>query len=480
MKLPTFLATYTAALVLGGTGFAQSFTAMPGDVYNCNDITPDGEIIVGSGTSGAYYWRWQTDPAPTYIGGKGATAVSDDGMVIAGYITDPSGATTRTVAARWTLATGWVSLGAEMSTASCGGGLSSASDMSADGSTIVGLTWVNLCSAYSYMWDQTNGVQLLEYLGNGGNNNRAIAADGSVIVGFAQGNSQRTLATWDPSDLSGNVPDMDAWGEYWGVSNDGRFLVGSRNGYAFYELDGVETNIGNLNPGWQGRARDISETGGTIVGNDVFGAGSEAWVWNQFSGIVQLQSRLTNLGVPGVPTLGYVKRMTPDGRFALGGTAFQGDWIAGLAPGPGALPYGCGLFNPPQSLTHVAGSASIGGVLRLGVDDPTGSMAAPAVGVVSYALQPDPNYPCGTLLPGFAMFGTFGELLISLAPPNPIMQQISPTIWTTPGNSVTVDFFVPFDTNLFGVELYAQGALFSPSTSRIGLTNGMRIAIGLN
>ena len=54
----------------------------------------------------------------------------------------------------------------------------------------------------------------------------------------------------------------------------------------------------------------------------------------------------------------------------------------------------CGLFNPPESLTHVAGSASIGGAITLGVDDPTGSMTAPCVGVVSYATQPDPGYPC--------------------------------------------------------------------------------------
>ena len=77
------------------------------------------------------------------------------------------------------------------------------------------------------------------------------------------------------------------------------------------------------------------------------------------------------------------------------------------------------------------------------------------------------------------MFGTTGELLISLAAPNPIMQQIAPALWTTPGQPVTVDLPIPFDLNLYGVELYAQGALFSPSTSKIGLTNGMRITIGL-
>jgi hypothetical protein len=106
-------------------------------------------------------------------------------------------------------------------------------------------------------------------------------------------------------------------------------------------------------------------------------------------------------------------------------------------------------------------------------------MVGPAFGIVSYAIAPDPSFPCGTPLPGFAMFGSTGELLISLAAPNPIMQQIAPALWTTATQPVTVDLPIPLDTNLFGIDLYAQGALFSPSTSKIGLTNGMRITIGL-
>ena len=66
-------------------------------------------IVVGSGPGGAFYWDWRCHAAPTYIGGLFATAVSGDGTWIVGSITDPI--ENDTVAARWSVATGWESLG---------------------------------------------------------------------------------------------------------------------------------------------------------------------------------------------------------------------------------------------------------------------------------------------------------------------------------------------------------------------------------
>ena len=479
MKLTrSFAAASSFALLLSSVASAQSYTAIPGGAYQANDITPDGEIVVGTGTGGAFYWRRNVDPLPTYIGGQAAQAVSDDGSVIAGYMDDP--ASGKGIAGRWTQATGWVSLGAEFSTSACSSSLSSSWDMNADGTKIVGGTWISGCDAVAFLWEEGVGVKVLDVLGNKSNRPRAISADGTQIVGFAQGNSSRTPARWSASDLLGVVPDMDDLGEYYGLSDDGRFLLGGRNQSAFYELDGTTYDIGGLNPGWSANAVDCSESGGTIVGMDVLGMGSEAWVWNKQSGIVRLQDRLIALGVPGVPALGMPNALTPDGLVVVGDTAFQGAWVVELAPGPGALPYGCGYNNPPESLTHLSGSSSIGSTVTLGVDDPTGNTVAPAFGLVFFSTQPDVNYPCGTPLPGYAMYGTTAELLVSLAGGNPFMQQVSPVLWTGPSQPVPVAFAVPFDLNLFGVDLYAQGALFTPSTLKVGLTNGMRIAIGLD
>jgi uncharacterized membrane protein len=473
MNLSRMLLAGSALALVGGAASAQSYQAIPG-VFAASDITPDGQIIVGGGSGGAFYWRWKVDPAPIFIGAQGAVAVSDDGTVIAGNMSDPT--TGMKVAARWTQATGWVPLGGL--TGSCSGTITSCYDMSGDGSTIVGLGWTG-CSGQGFLWTQANGMQELEWLGNKGNRASAVSADGTVAVGFAQGNFSRTPAHWTTSDQLGVTPDMSDGGEYFGLTDDASILLGGRNGYAFFEENGVETNIGNLNPGWSGYAVDVSESGGTIIGYDVQLGGTEAWVWNPVTGIQGLQNRLLSLGVANVPYLGYASAITADGKTVVGSTQFQGAWVVEIPPGPIAKAYGCGFNNPPESLTHTAGASSIGSMIQLGVDDPTGSMVAPAFGLVSYSVQPAPGYPCGVPLPGFAMFGPVADLLISVAAPNPILTQIAPALWTTPTQPVTVDLPIPLDTNLYGIDLYAQGALFSPSTSKIGLTNGMRITIGL-
>jgi len=75
----------------GDSRAATAQFVQPAGVISVNDITPDGSIIVGQAANGAgaFYWRWQEDPAPTLIGGLSAVAVSEDGSVIAGNIDDP-------------------------------------------------------------------------------------------------------------------------------------------------------------------------------------------------------------------------------------------------------------------------------------------------------------------------------------------------------------------------------------------------------
>ena len=89
---------------------AQRIITLPQGTW-ANDITPDGEVIVGTALNGGFVWRWRVDPAPTYMTGiTDIVAVSDDGSVLAGDMIDPLGSGA-TVAARWTEATGWESLG---------------------------------------------------------------------------------------------------------------------------------------------------------------------------------------------------------------------------------------------------------------------------------------------------------------------------------------------------------------------------------
>ena len=55
--------------------------------------------------------------------------------------------------------------------------------------------------------------------------------------------------------------------------------------------------------------------------------------------------------------------------------------------------------------------------------------------------DPDPNYPCGTVIPGWGMGGA-GELLISMLPPEPTVLLIGP-IWTGAGNPGKYGGFCP-------------------------------------
>ncbi len=298
---------------------AQQYIPIP-DGWAARDVTPDGEIVVGTRPGGSFVWRWRDDPAPTLIAGAGAVAVSDDGTVLAGTWFDP--VSNLEEAARWTQATGWVSLGGS---ASCDAFLSAAYDISGDGSTIVGLAW-DACSGVGFRWTAATGLEQLDVLANGHNRASTISGDGSTIGGFAQGTLSRTPAYWE-SDLTGVVLDPTFQGEVLGLSEDGSLSVGTRffGGSSFgafvrNEL-GFMLDLGSLNNGWGGNAADIDESGTIIAGYDSLALAREAWVWTLNDGIISLNDRLTTLGVIDVPDLHTCLAMSDDGNVIVGSGA---------------------------------------------------------------------------------------------------------------------------------------------------------------
>ncbi len=106
--------------VLGTPAFAEvtvTFEPIVG-ALSANDLSPDGKWVVGEVDidgdffpDGGYRWNREIDNfllLPSL--GLRATAISDNGGVVLGDIPDPTGVGLN-VAARWTLASGWVSLG---------------------------------------------------------------------------------------------------------------------------------------------------------------------------------------------------------------------------------------------------------------------------------------------------------------------------------------------------------------------------------
>jgi len=448
------LRIFSCALLLAAPSFAQDASAiLVPNGFGIADITPDGKTVVGFGTGGAYYWRWQEDPAPTFIGGDNAIAISDDGSVIAGNMTDPQ--TGFMEAAIWTAADGWETLGGVGP--GCDFFVSTAFDLTADGSTMTGLGW-NGCSAVGFMWTEAGGMQALESLANGNCRSSAIAGDGSIMGGFAQGSFDRTPATWSP-DLSGEVFNVNAVGEINAINADGSTLLGQWNGSAFYTVDGDLFPIGNLNgPGWTGIAEGAAANLSRIVGFDIQGTGREAWTWTPGGGIESLLTTLTNLGVPSLPpTLQAGVGISADGTVLIGNNFFE-CWIVTLPPITGWNQYGVAAAAVNTMDLDGGGDATLGGVFTATTSDVVGSATATFIALDSG------NFP---------LFG--GQFLLDpLKLVNPVLIQAAA------GGTTTNVIPLPSDVSLAGVSVFFQSiAEDGGQPFGFALSNGLELNLGL-
>jgi len=319
--------TFTAAIALcaatGGTALAgqASFTLLP--VSGATDLTIDefGRTLVltNDGGYGGAVYIWE-DGFLNFLGNGIPWGISEDGNTVSGSgfnLEDDQ------EAARWTLANGWDLLGYLPNALTCPS-RSSGYRCSADGDTVVGLSWDG-CSGRAFKWTPTGGMVQLETLGNGGNRASNVSADGEVIVGFAQGNFNRTPAVWLASTGLAHPAfpfDMDALGEMWAVTPDHGTIVGQYDNAATYwtEAEGF-VSIGFLDQDGTAQAYDVSDDGKTIVGGSgsVF-TGKEAFVWTETRGMEKLSERLTGLGVDmsGVSYLGWATAVSRDGSTIVG------------------------------------------------------------------------------------------------------------------------------------------------------------------
>lgn len=162
---------------------------------------------------------------------------------------------------------------------------SSAYDVSADGSTVVG----NSDSANgeeAFRWTQKTSIQGLGFFGN---YDSGVSADGSVVVG---GTSRWTEATGvEPLGFLTS-----------GVSADGSIVVGNSNNndseaaVRWTQENGIET-LGDSS-GSESRSFAISGDGSAIVGNFKNANGqTEAFRWTEKNGIQGLGSFITEVYV---------------------------------------------------------------------------------------------------------------------------------------------------------------------------------------
>lgn len=344
MSSPLLHATAAVALLATAAGAQTvSFKFIEG-ADSANDMSPDGRWVVGESSGQPYLLDTTTDamtllPAP----GISAVAVSDDGTVVLGDIPDPEGIGSN-VAAIWTSATGWESLGHLPNALACPS-LSDGYELSADGTVAVGLSWDG-CSGRGFRWTAATGMLELEPLANGGNRASVLSADGTLIGGFAQGSFSRTPAIWDDTTAGQLIdpPDGDALGEVYGMRDDGSIMLGEWNGLAvkwsFPGLVRAAIGAGSLLPGWEGIPQDIADDG-TVVGFDFLQGARRAWIQPGGTGdLVELEAWLESLGetLPPNTTLEVCQAISADGGRIIGHGFFTGAWTVVIGtPCPGDL-----------------------------------------------------------------------------------------------------------------------------------------------
>ncbi|MCZ6598647.1 MAG: PQQ-dependent sugar dehydrogenase [Planctomycetota bacterium] len=160
----------------------------------------------------------------------------------------------------------------------------------------------------------------------------------------------------------------------------------------------------------------------------------------------------------------------------LGGEVFQ------IVPDiqASATVFGCGV-NPAGSIQITGGAPVVGGSFTVGIDNPLGTQSPGALSFLAISLSPDPNYPCGTLQPGWGMAGpgADGEILIATTGSDPFVVLSGP-VWGGTGNPVSFTINIPPNYSLVGEQGYIQGLLRDPSSAvTIGLTEAVEVQFGL-
>lgn len=219
---------WTQAGGMVGLGFLE--TPRNGVWSRAAGVSGDGSTIVGYsvGLSNQEAFRWTSGSGmvglggfPGETGGSGANDVSQDGSVIVGYAQSGS----YNEAFRWTQSGGMVGLGRLSGDVG-----SEAVAVSADGKIIVGYSMNSEYAYTPFIWDNMNGMRsLADLLVAGGADLSGytllqatdISADGTTIVGVAKDSIDRNVGFISVVDRSTNTQGVPIpWLEALGYTND--------------------------------------------------------------------------------------------------------------------------------------------------------------------------------------------------------------------------------------------------------------------
>ncbi len=236
-------------------------------------MSTDGSYVSGAYFGGAVNYFWSQATGVIQVSGT-VYGVSDAG-VTTGTFSNPNlqyNGSNVECAGRWDHTTSqWTFLGTNpLSPGTFSTDYNSGWDISADGSTVVGLQYWPGYVYRAFKWTQSGGYT---DIGNGvglGSRASGLSADGSVIYGWAQSSTvSRTPVIW----LNGQVIFVDGTepGEAFGASTTGNFVTGTVGNMGFLWSPQTTITFSNtLNPG--------SINPSTVTNNGaVFGYTDTSW-----------------------------------------------------------------------------------------------------------------------------------------------------------------------------------------------------------
>ena len=246
-----------------------------GFLYAASGVNYDGTVVVGDDGTELFMWTEQNGAmtiggvAPQGYGGR--PDVSADGSKVAGTSINPSSGLGEL--SIYDVDSGlWTNLGGIGG--SSGSSTSSSWGISQDGTSIVGLGWVNAGSAHAIQWTAATGmVDLGSTVSGSSSRANDCNGDGSVVVGWQDSTTGfRQGAIWVNGVQQLLTHPGGGASEAGCVSFDGTFVGGSGNSSNNYEAWRYNTNTGmeNIGPapvnGWRGATTGLSDDGSVVVG----------------------------------------------------------------------------------------------------------------------------------------------------------------------------------------------------------------------
>ena len=199
---------------------------------SAQDVSGDGSVVVGYSNPITEGWVWEDGQGFTNLGRGSARGVSDDGTYVTGVTVD---AAFNGEAFIWSEDDGMTTLGFLPNS----GYSSYGYDISADGSTVVGIGWIS--DGYeAFRWTEETGMEGLGDLPGGYYSSipYAVSGDGSILVGEGNSGTPNGAFIWEPGTGMRSLYDvlqddfgldLNGW-ELWqarGISSDGKTIVGS-------------------------------------------------------------------------------------------------------------------------------------------------------------------------------------------------------------------------------------------------------------